>query len=59
MACAEEMELQATALERQLAGSDARLEGHVRITGLDNFLDRLVLPPLPGFLKTHPRNNFV
>jgi len=54
VACAEEMELQATALERQLAGSDARLEGHVRITALDNFLDRLVLPALPGFLKPHP-----
>ena len=54
VACAEEMELQANALERQLEGSDARLEGHVRITALDNFLDRLVVPALPAFLETHP-----
>ena len=54
VACAEEMELQANALERQLAGSDARLEGNVRITALDNFLDRLVVPALPAFLGTHP-----
>jgi DNA-binding transcriptional LysR family regulator len=54
VACAEEMELQANALNRQLEGSDARLEGNVRITALDNFLDRLVVPALPVFLETHP-----
>jgi len=53
-ACAEEMELQANALERELQGSDARIEGGVRITALDNFLDRLVVPALPAFLETFP-----
>jgi DNA-binding transcriptional LysR family regulator len=54
VACAEEMELQANAMLRQLEGSDARLEGHVRITALDSFLDRLVVPALPAFIATHP-----
>lgn len=53
-ACAEEMELQANALERELQGSDARIEGTVRITALDNFLDCLVVPALPAFIETHP-----
>lgn len=55
VACAEEMELQANALERQIQGSDSRVEGPVRITALDNFLDRLVMPALPQFLASHPR----
>lgn len=54
VACAEEMELQANALERQIQGSDARVEGAVRITALDHFLDRLVVPALRGFLESHP-----
>lgn len=54
VACAEEMELQATALQRQLDGSDARLEGSVRVTALDNFLDRLVVPALPEFVEKYP-----
>jgi len=53
-ACAEEMELQANALERQIHGQDKRIEGSVRITGLDNFLDRIVVPALPEFLEAHP-----
>lgn len=54
VACAEEVELQANALERQLQGSDTRVEGPVRITALDNFLDRVVMPALPQFLASHP-----
>ena len=54
VACAEEMELQANALERQIRNSDARVEGPVRITALDNFLDHLVVPALPGLLEAHP-----
>lgn len=54
VACAEEVELQVNALERQIQGSDARIEGAVRITALDNFLDRLVVPALPEFLDTFP-----
>jgi DNA-binding transcriptional LysR family regulator len=54
VACAEEMELQATALQRQLQGSDSRVEGPVRITALDNFLDYLVVPALPEFLEAYP-----
>jgi len=54
VACAEEIELQANALQRQVQGLDRRVEGAVRITALDNFLDRLVLPALPRFLEEHP-----
>jgi DNA-binding transcriptional LysR family regulator len=54
VACAEEMELQANALERQIRGSETRIEGPVRITALDNFLDRLVVPALPRLLESHP-----
>jgi len=54
VACAEEMELQASALERQIRNSDARVEGAVRITALDNFLDHLVVPALPALLEAHP-----
>lgn len=54
VACAEEMELQANALKRHVKGSEQRVEGPVRITALDNFLDRLVVPALPEILKSHP-----
>ena len=54
VACAEEMELQANALQRNLQGSDSRIEGPVRITALDNFLDYLVVPALPELLDAHP-----
>ena len=53
-ACAEEMDLQAVALERHVRGADSRIEGPVRITALDNFLDHLVVPALPRLLTTHP-----
>ena len=48
------MELQANALQRHLQGSDSRIEGPVRITALDNFLDYLVVPALPQLLDVHP-----
>jgi DNA-binding transcriptional LysR family regulator len=54
IACAEEMELQANALQRQIQGSDSRVEGGVRITALDNFLDHLVVPALPKLMEAHP-----
>lgn len=54
VACAEEMELQANAMQRQIKGLDSRVEGPVRITALDNFLDAIVVPALPEFLERHP-----
>jgi len=53
VACAEEMEIQANTLTRQIQGSDSRVEGPVRITALDSFLDRLVVPALPRLLESH------
>jgi len=54
VACAEEMELQANAMQRQIKGLDSRVEGPVRITALDGFLDTIVVPALPAFLHQHP-----
>jgi DNA-binding transcriptional LysR family regulator len=54
VACAEEMELQANAMQRQIKGLDSRVEGPVRITALDGFLDTIVVPALPDFLQRHP-----
>ncbi|WP_343081011.1 LysR family transcriptional regulator [Ostreiculturibacter nitratireducens] len=54
VACAEEMELQANAMHRQIKGLDNRVEGSVRITALDNFLDAIVVPALPEFLRRNP-----
>lgn len=54
VACAEEMELQAIAMQRQIEGLDARVEGAVRITALDGFLDAIVVPALPAFLRKYP-----
>lgn len=54
VACAEEMELQANAMQRQIRGLDSRVEGAVRITALDSFLDAIVVPSLPAFLQLHP-----
>lgn len=54
VACAEEIELQVNAMQRQIKGLDSRVEGAVRITALDSFLDAIVVPALPEFLQRHP-----
>lgn len=57
VARAEEMESQALSLETRLSGSDARVEGPVRLTALDGLIDRLVLPALPRLLTRYPLLN--
>jgi DNA-binding transcriptional LysR family regulator len=42
------------ALEREVAGSDARVEGIVRITALDAFIADLLLPNLGELSRRHP-----
>lgn len=54
MARAEEMEAQALSVETRLSGSDARIEGSVRLTALDGLIDRLIMPALPRLLSRHP-----
>jgi DNA-binding transcriptional LysR family regulator len=54
LARAQAMELEALALEREIAGSDARVEGPVRITALDALIDLFLVPRLPRLLNRHP-----
>lgn len=52
---AEAMEAHALSVESRLSGSDARIEGPVRLTALDGLIDRLIMPALPRLLSRHPR----
>lgn len=54
LAHAEEIELQTLALEREVQGSDRRVEGPVRLTALDALLDKFVIPRLPRLWQQHP-----
>jgi DNA-binding transcriptional LysR family regulator len=49
-----EMELRALALAQKIEGSDERVEGPVRITALDAFIDTFIIPRLPRLLKRYP-----
>ena len=51
---AEEIELQAIAAERRLAGHDARPEGHVRLAASDGFASWFVIPQLARFAQLFP-----
>jgi DNA-binding transcriptional LysR family regulator len=51
---AEKMEVIALSLEQQVAGSDSRIEGPVRITALDAVYDALIIPNLPRLMARHP-----
>lgn len=51
---AERMELASLSLAQQIGGSDARVEGPVRVTALDGILDQIILPKVPRLLARHP-----
>jgi DNA-binding transcriptional LysR family regulator len=51
---AERVEREMAALERGLAGQDARLEGPVRVTCTDSFIAKLLLGALAGLCAQHP-----
>lgn len=51
---AEEIERQALAAERRLAGQDARPEGQVKLATSDSFAVWFVIPHLEGFAKQYP-----
>lgn len=51
---AERVERELAALERGLAGQDARLEGPVRVTCTDAFMARLLVRALAGLCALHP-----
>lgn len=54
VARAKEIELKVLALAQQIEGSDARVEGPVRIAALDALIDILIIPRLPRLLRRHP-----
>lgn len=54
VAAAERVEREMLALERSLAGQDARLAGPVRVTCTDPYLAKLVLRGLSGLCEQHP-----
>lgn len=54
VAGAERVEREMTALERGLAGQDARLEGPVRITCTDSFIAKILLRTLGRLCEAHP-----
>jgi DNA-binding transcriptional LysR family regulator len=54
LAGAERVEREMAALERGLAGLDARLEGRVRVTCTDAYVGRILLSALAGLSAQHP-----
>lgn len=55
LARARQIEEQILALEREVAGQDARPEGPVRLTALDSFIDGFLIPHLGPFYTRYPR----
>lgn len=54
MARAETVESEMHALRSEIEGTDQRVDGRVRVTGLDAIFDHLVIPRLPRLLERHP-----
>lgn len=54
IAHAEAIEKATLALVQQIEGSDLRVEGAVRVSGLDAAFDNLIIPRLPLLLNQHP-----
>lgn len=54
LAHAEDIERSTISLSRQIEGQDSRVEGCVRLTGLDAIFDHLIIPLLPRLLSRHP-----
>jgi len=52
---AERMEAEALELERELQADDSKLEGSVRVTAPDGFVQYILLPALSRFRREHPR----
>lgn len=51
---AEDIEHATLSLRNEIEGSDQRVEGRVRLTGLDAIFDLLIIPRLPRLLARHP-----
>jgi len=55
IARAAQVEQEVLALERGLAGADARVAGTVRLTAVPILANRLLIPAVPTLLARHPR----
>lgn len=51
---AERMESEVHDIERQIAGTDVRLEGHIRLSSSEAFAHYVLPPLLPGFRRQYP-----
>lgn len=51
---AEQMEVEAIAVEREIAGADQRLSGTVRVSATEMLVTRFISPALPRFNERHP-----
>ncbi len=54
LALAKEVERATSAFRNEIEGADQRIEGAVRLTGLDAIFDHLMIPRLPRLLDRHP-----
>lgn len=52
---AERIEAEVLGLERQIAGSEAELEGTIRVSSSDWFGEHMLTPVFAAFLKAHPK----
>lgn len=48
------VEREIQSLRNEIEGTDQRIEGRVRLTGLDAIFDHLIIPRLPRLLDRHP-----
>lgn len=55
LARATEIETQMLALQREVAGNDARPEGPMRLTAVDWLFDAFLIPQLNAFYKRYPK----
>jgi DNA-binding transcriptional LysR family regulator len=51
----ERIELEALAVQRQIAGKDVRLEGVIRLTTIETLAAEILSPVIAEFRRTHPR----
>ena len=51
---AEEVERATQSLQNEIEGTDQRIDGRVRLTGLDAIFDHLIIPRLPRLLDRYP-----
>ncbi len=54
LAAAERMDLEAQSVAGQVAGSDQRIAGRVRLTAVPILVNRVLMPALPALLTAHP-----